>query len=128
MIPEKYCTENVRLLARRCLEEGWDQSPTLPILADALEDADYSDLKVLINLRSGQGRFLDKNAFMAAAWPQQKLLTGGSWDCVFAYAGEQGAGDGAATIKNAVPGGEVPTTPFSRWDVEELYGAVRGGK
>lgn len=48
------------------------------------------------------------------------------WRAVFAYAGEPDAGDGSASVKPAPPAAAVDVSPFSRWDVADVYGTSEG--
>ncbi len=115
-------TDTILALVRRCLDEGWDTSSTRPILADALEEQDFLDVKTLVNLRSGG--HLNDDPFIAMLTDHR--LVGYDWGASFAYAGEPGDWDGEASVKPAHPGRDVDCRPFSRWDVDEVVALDEG--
>ncbi len=108
MIPR---TQNVILLIQKCFEDGWDNSPALPILADALEEDGYSDLNVLIKLRTG---WISEDTFLPVIAPG--ILAGFDWKSVFEY---------AKSPKN-LPESSTSTNSFARWDVETIFGTCDG--
>lgn len=111
---------------RRWEAEGWDLGADwLPVFADALEEAGYSDVGTLAALRSGRLKKYHPEAFREALCLPE--LAVGDWQYVFAYAGEPDAGDGSATIRKAadhLP--DVSLEPFSRWDVGRVIAQQDG--
>lgn len=124
MIEPHHLTDAVVGLLDRWRDEGTPLAWHLfPILADALEDAGYSRGNFLAELRDGELPKWDSELKGVLA-PVQ--LRGGDWQSVFAYAGEPDAGDGSASVGAVPPGSDVPTKPFSRWDVAEVLGTSEG--
>lgn len=121
--------DNTVGLALRCLDRN--EFPfASPILADALEDAGYDYCPLLNTLRKPpEGGVPDR--YWEGWGKLQELvmvtpLNDGNWDSVFAYAGEPNAGDGSASINPAPPFAKISTDPFSRWDVEKVFGYADG--
>jgi hypothetical protein len=121
-------TSTVVGLVRRVLSD-WSVAP---ILADALEEAGYSETSILHNLRSDDKpptRYNTVYDLLQDSLPIPKELEGSDWMYAFAYAGEpnQGRCDGTLSIKRADPRDRSTSlTPFSRWDVAEVLGLSEG--
>jgi hypothetical protein len=127
MIKPKYRTSTVAGIVKRWYEEGclldWEG---LPILADALEDAGYSDQYLLTDLRNRDLGSYHMGQITDVLIDPDLGLNDGDWGNVFAYSGEPGSADGEANIDAVPPGAEVALTPFTRWDVEEVLGKDEG--
>jgi hypothetical protein len=131
VIKEEFRTETVRALVRVWAETGfvpdWDGRP---VLADALQDAGYSNDYILGELRDPEPISRYQIADFTELMPIPERLAGSDWQEAFAFAGEPGAYN--SDPKN-VPGDAPPRdppvvdlSPFSRWDVEEVYSADDG--
>lgn len=130
-------TETVLGLVRRWAESGYDQGcDILPILADALEEAGYSDARVLRCFRDREGAgHVSVGPFREALAGVPPELAGHNWAEAFAYAGEVGEADdgygyalsGSPNVSKAAPHlPDVSEADFGRADVSRVVAASEG--
>ncbi len=127
-------TEAVVGLIRVCFEEGWAVTPSRPLLADALQEADWPEEKVLTKLRSPVNVYLDSTPWRIVALGILPVLCG--WAAAFEFAGEvpwddwenaPGKPNNEPNVITSHPGDETtPTTPFGRQDVAEVVALSPG--
>jgi len=126
MIDPQYRTSDVVGLVRAWADVGFDhQWQGCSLLADALKEAGFQSY-LLGELRE---RELSRSEIeeLKSLLPVPPPLGEGSWQEVFAYAGEGGgSGDGMATIKAAEPGTIIDLSPFTRYHVAEVFGLSEG--
>lgn len=123
-------------LARRCIADGFAVSSARPILADAMEEAGYDDVKYLHALRYGdvpwsrgcdpaKTNVAQESVFEEAIKGVPPELEGDDWKEAFGYAGESEA-YGGGVPSEAVAGMGVSTAPFARVDVAEVLATAEG--